>query len=145
MAIVGFLHRWKADPQCPGKMIPEPQPDLHLQDVIIKQSPLHKYLGVAFDQELRWKEQAEHATGMAAKCTLCFCRLMKPSFSIQARFMRQLYCTVAMPRFTYAVDIWYTPVTWGMQGTKASGSVGATRLLSKDFFSYVIIRIKLVN
>ena len=44
--------------------------------------------------------------------------------------MRQLYCAVAVPRFTYAVDVWYTPVTWGMRDTKASGSVGVTRRLT---------------
>ena len=59
MAIVGFLCRWTADAHCPGKTIQEPRPDLHLRDAIIQPSPLHKYLGVVFDQELRWKEQAE--------------------------------------------------------------------------------------
>ena len=73
---------------------------------------------------------AEPAMGAAAKLTLCFCRLTKCSFGIQARFMRQLYCTVAMPRFTYTTDVWYMPVTQGMQGTKASGSVRVTRQLA---------------
>ena len=44
--------------------------------------------------------------------------------------MRQLYCTVGVPRFTYAADVWYTPVTRGTRGTKASGSVGVTRQLT---------------
>ena len=127
MAIVGFSRRRTVDPHHPGRTITEPRPDLHLQDAIIKLSPLHKYLGIVLDQELRWKEQAERATGMAAKWTLCFHRLTKPSFSIRARFMRQLYCTVAVPRFTYTVDVWYTPVTRGTRGTKASGSVGVMR------------------
>ena len=123
MVIVGFSHRWKTDPLRPGKTIPEPWPDFLLRDATINPSSLHKYLGIVFDQELRWKEQAEHATGAVAKWTLCFRRLTKPAFGIRARFMRQLYCAVAILRFMYAVDVWYAPVTRRMQGTKAGPRV----------------------
>ena len=67
MALVGFSRQRKTDPQRPGKLTPEPQPDLHLHDAIIRPSPTHKYLGIIFDQELRWREQAERAVATAAK------------------------------------------------------------------------------
>ena len=66
----------------------------------------------------------------AAKWTLQFRRLTKPSTGIRSRFMRQLYCTVAIPKFTYAADVWYTPVMRGPQQAKATGSVGATKRLA---------------
>ena len=60
---------------------------------------------------------------------LCFHCLTKPSFGIQSRFMQQLYYAVAVPRFTYAADMWYAPITRATQGAKASGSVGVTKRL----------------
>ena len=38
--------------------------------------------------------------------------------------MRLLYCTVAIPKFTYAADVWYTPVQKKEGRKKAKGSVG---------------------
>ena len=129
MVLVGFSRKHKTDPQCPSRLAPEPRPNLHLHDAVIRPSLTHKYLGIIFDQELRWREQAEHAAATAAKWTLQFRRLMRPSTSIRSKFMRQLYCAVAIPKFTYAADVWYTPVIQTTQGTKATGSVGATKHL----------------
>ena len=43
--------------------------------------------------------------------------------------MHQLYQAVAAPTFTYAADIWFTPITQAPGCAKASGSVGAARWL----------------
>ena len=126
MALIGFSQKREADLQRPRKIAPEIQPDFHLRDDVIKPLAAHKYLGAIFDKELRWQEQVEWATATAAKWTLQFCRLTKLSTGIRSRFMRQLYCTVAIPKFTYAADIWYMPVMCGLQQAKATGSAGAT-------------------
>ena len=81
MALVGFSRKRTPDPQHPGKLAPEPQPDLHLCRDIVKPSTTLKYLGVVFDQQLHWREQVEHVTGTAAKWMLCFCRLTKLSLA----------------------------------------------------------------
>src|SRR6266481_3479118 len=44
--------------------------------------------------------------------------------------MRQLYQAIAMPCFTYAADVWFTPVTRNMGGGKARGSAGAAHRLA---------------
>ena len=129
MALIGFSRRCTPNPRHPGKLALELHPDLHLHGAIIKPSPMHKYLGVIFDQELCWWEQVECVTGTAAKWMLCFHRLTKPAFGIRSRFMRQSYYTVAVPRFTYAADVWYAPVTCEAPDARASGSVGATKRL----------------
>ena len=118
-----------ANPRHPGRLAPEMQPDFHLRDAIIRPSAAHKYLGIIFNQELQWQEQVEQATATAAKWTLQFCRLTKPSTGVRSRFMRQLYCTVAMPRFTYAADIWYVPVSHATPGAKATRSAGVMERL----------------
>ena len=130
MALIGYSRKQEADLQHPGRLAPETWPDFHLHGDIIKPSTAHKYLGVIFDQELRWWEQVEQATATAAKWMLQFCQLTKLSTSIRSMFMRQLYCTVAVPRFMYAADIWYVPVIHGSQGKKATGSVGAMKWLA---------------
>ena len=104
--------------------------DIGSKDATIRPSPMHKYLGVIFNQELRWREQAEHTAATAAKWTLQFCRLTRPSTGIRPKVMRQLYCAVLIPGFTYVADVWYAPVTQPTQGTKATGSVGATKCLA---------------
>ena len=129
MALVGFSCKCKPDPQRHGKLAPEPRPSLQLCGDTIKPSPTHKYLGIIFNQELWWREQMEHAAAKAAKWTLQFCRLTRPSTGIRPKFMRQLYCAVAIPRFTYAADVWYAPVSHGAQSTRATRSVGAMKQL----------------
>ena len=129
MALVGFSCKHTPEPQHSGKLVPEPRPDLHLCGDIVNPSTTHKYLGVVFDQELHWREQAECITGTAAKWMLCFHCLTKLSFGIQSRFMWQLYHAIVIPMFTYAGDMWHAPITCAMQGTKASGSVGVTKWL----------------
>lgn len=45
--------------------------------------------------------------------------------------MRQLYLSVALPKITYGLDVWYTPPTKPAGFTKNTGSVGALRNLQK--------------
>ena len=59
--------------------------------------------------------------------TLCFHRLARPSTGIRSRLMRQLYQAVAVPKFTYAAIVWFTPITQVPRCAKASGSVDAVR------------------
>ena len=130
MALIGFSWKHEADPQCPRRLAPEIRPDFHLHNDVIKLSAAHKYLGIIFDQEPRWWEQVEQAMATAAKWMLQFRHLTKLSTSIRSRFMRQLYCAVAIPKFTYAADVWYVPVMRGLQRAKATRSVGATKRLA---------------
>ena len=120
----------EADLQRPGRLAPEIRPNFHLCNDVIKPSAAHKYLGIIFDQELHWWEQVEWATATAAKWTLQFHCLTKPSTGIRSRFMRQLYCAVAIPKFTYTADIWYAPVICRSQQAKATRSVGVTKRLA---------------
>ena len=58
---------------------------------------------------------------------LAFNRLARTASKV--RLMQQLYYAVAIPKMTYAVDIWYTP-PHRKEGTKKdSGSVGITNKL----------------
>ena len=56
----------------------------------------YKYLGVLFDLKLRWSLQ--HAKVLAT-ATFWLSKLWHVS--------KQLYNTVAVPRFTYGMEVWY--------------------------------------
>lgn len=57
-AILCFSRRRVPDPLHPGKTIPEPRPVFVYESTNINPQVSHKYLGVYFDQELRWDTQA---------------------------------------------------------------------------------------
>ena len=101
-----------------------------LSGVTLTPQPAHKFLGVSMDQELRWNHQASNSLAKATKWVLAFRRLAHPSAGIRPRLMKQLYNAVAVPRMTYAVDIWYTPVHKQQGRMRASSSVGATGKLA---------------
>jgi hypothetical protein len=96
---------------------------------MVKPSALQKLLGVILDQEMRFKEHATHALAKGTDWVMQFCRLSKPSAGMPARFARQLFNGIAVPKMLYAADIFCTPIykAWGTKQMK--GLVGfATKM-----------------
>jgi hypothetical protein len=129
-AIVCFSRRRIPDGNRPGRTKPDARPDFTYEGTTIQPQESHKFLGVFLDEELRWKIQAEKAVAKAVKWTLLFRRLSKPSTGVQAKYMRQLYTAVAIPKFTYAADVWFTPIQRQAGRRRASGLVGVVRKLT---------------
>src|ERR1700723_3573891 len=102
-----------------------------LDGVHINPSTSTKFLGVTFDQELRWTEQAKSALAKATKWTLMYRLLASQSSRINSKFMRRLYLAVAVPKLTYTADIWYTPIHLEEGHTRRSGSIGITNQLGR--------------
>ena len=113
-----------------GRILLE-RPKLTLEGQDIQEVNCFKYLGVQIDSQLRWKEQAQRATANATKWTLQYRRLTRPSTGVGPKLMRQLYLSVALPKITYGIDVWYTPPNKPAGYTKNSGSVGALHNLQK--------------
>src|SRR6266481_2738115 len=130
LTLVGFSRRCVPDTQQPSKMMPVPRPSLMLGDTTVMPDTSHKFLGVLLDQELRWREQAERVVARATKWSLGARRLARPAMGISPRLMRQLYQAISLPCFTYAADVWFTPVTRDVAGGKARGSAGAAHRLA---------------
>ena len=110
LKLVRFSRCQVPNPGHPGRTIPEPHPNLILQGTHIKPSGLHKYLGVMFDRELRWREQMDSVVAKATNWTLCFRHLARPAMGVKPSLMRQLFQAVAVPCFMYTADIWFTCV-----------------------------------
>jgi ribonuclease HI len=106
------------------------RPPMELSGVTLAPQPAHKFLGVSLDQELRWNHQASNSLAKATKWVMAFRRLAHPSAGIRPRLMKQLYNAVAIPRMTYAADVWYTPIYKQKGRSRANGSVGVTGKLA---------------
>ena len=60
-----------------------------------------------------------------------FHRLMRILTGISIRLMRQLYIMVALPKMTYALDVWYTPPTKPLGHRQSTSSVGVLWQMAK--------------
>ena len=103
-------------------------PPMRLGGTRITPQPVHKFLGVMLDQELRWSQQANSALAKSTKLTLAFWRLAKSFSGVNLRLMWQLYHVVTVPKILYTVDVWLTPVHQKLHARKSSGSVSVVML-----------------
>ncbi|KAJ7327553.1 hypothetical protein DFH08DRAFT_628551, partial [Mycena albidolilacea] len=69
-----------------------------------------KYLGLAMDRQLRWREQVEQAIKTGTKAVMAINRLTRPTFGLPHQFVRQLYRSIVVPKMEYGLCVWYSPV-----------------------------------
>ena len=130
-AIVHFSRKTVPDPETDHGRLPLERPKLTLDGQEVAEADCYKYLGIQIDAQLRWKVQAQRATANATKWILQYRRLTRPTTGVGSKLMRQLYLSVALPKITYGLDVWYTPPSKPAGYTKNTGSVGALRNLEK--------------
>jgi hypothetical protein len=106
LAVTHFTRKRMPDPQQPKKTILISAPDLVLRGRKVKVEHSYKYLGIYMDSQLRWTTQTHEAIAKATKWNR---HLTKPSQGLSIKLMRRLYITVAIPKMTYSLDVWYTP------------------------------------
>ncbi|VDC04045.1 unnamed protein product [Peniophora sp. CBMAI 1063] len=70
---------------------------------------LHKYLGVQFDRELRFKAQARDAAERGKSYTHQVRRLTKNNYGLAPSMNRRIYEAVVTKKMLYAVDVWCLP------------------------------------
>ena len=102
------------------------QPNMMLQGAIITPAASHKFLGVMIDQELCWHQQADYALGRASKWIMAYQWLARVASSINLQLMRQLYTAVAIPKMTYAIDVWLMPPRKQVGAKRHTGSINIT-------------------
>jgi Reverse transcriptase (RNA-dependent DNA polymerase) len=128
-ALMGFTRR-REECEFGHGTVPLHRPSIQLNGILIEPSKSCRFLGVTFDQELCWSEQAKSALGKATKWTLMYQRLAKQSTGTGSKFMRQLYLAVAVPKLTYMVDVWYTPIHLEEGHIRHSSSVSIAKQLA---------------
>ena len=107
------------------------RPPLVTRNTTITPSKAHKFLGVIIDQELRWREQVNHALGKGTQYTLLMRRLSGTSWGTPTKLIRQLYQAVVIPRVTYAASIWARPIFKHNSDIPQRGSIGVAKQLAR--------------
>jgi ribonuclease HI len=123
--------RTQPDPEADEGRIPLDRPELVIDGRTIKEVKSYKYLGMQVDNQLRWNEQAQRAAANATKWLLQFRRLTRPSTGVSSKLMRRLYLSVALPKLTYGLDIWYSPPSKPAGAARNIGSVGTLKSFQK--------------
>ena len=89
----------------------------------------YKYLGVLFDPKLRWTLHQKKALATATYWASQIGRLAKASSGVSTSGTKQLYNTVAVPRFSYGAEVWYTSPYKTENSKVSKGSVAITNKL----------------
>ncbi|THH12953.1 hypothetical protein EUX98_g9772, partial [Antrodiella citrinella] len=100
-----YWKRVPSDPDLPPFIIHRPNPDGSTTPVTIKVVPSHKFLGVILDSKLNWKLHEAKAIASATWWTAQIAQLGRVGGGIPAKYLRKLYLTVAVPRFSYGADV----------------------------------------
>ncbi|KAL5636330.1 hypothetical protein ACGC1H_004966 [Rhizoctonia solani] len=129
-ACVDFSRRREPIPGSPGKTRPLTRQNLIWGDHVVRTVSQHVFLGVLIDQELRWTAQSHRALAKGMAWASQLGRLARTNFGASPAIARKLYVSIAVPRFTYAVDVWYRPVTL-REGERGSGSIGFAHRLTR--------------
>jgi hypothetical protein len=107
------------------------RPNLAIGQHTISPTRAHTLLGVCLDQELRWKDQVLRAVAKGTAWVSQLSCLAKTSYGASPSKVRRLYLSIAIPRFAYAVDIWYSPVTLKGTARRGAGLIGIANKLAR--------------
>ena len=86
-------------------------------------------MGVILDSKLAWKAQHERVREKAVKWTAAFKRFTRAASGIRMNEVRKLYNAVAVPKITYAADMWFRPKK--SRGADRNRTDSGPRLLTK--------------
>ena len=120
LALIDFAHQNST----------KPRPQLQLPNRTINPVTSTKYLGVIFDQNLKWSTQLANITEKGTKWAAQIKRATRTTWGITPKYARRLYIGVALPKVLYAIDIWCTPLHGAAVGPRRKGSVAAVKRLT---------------
>ena len=82
---------------------------ISLNGTMIQPSTEAKYLGVIFDQQLRFKAHLQQVVKKGTNAALAISSIAKCNWGTPYRYARQLFQAVVAPRMDYAAMIWHRP------------------------------------
>jgi hypothetical protein len=106
--LIDITRRLVPNPINPRKKIPMPRKTLILGNKRIPSKETAKFLGVTIDNKLNWKGQCASALAKGQDWVIHFSRIARAS-RVHAKYLHQLYLSIAVPRMLYAADVFLTP------------------------------------
>ena len=119
LALMDFAHQNNA----------KQRPHLTLPHGTIQPTNSTRYLGVIFDQHLKWTSQHAQVLDKGLRWASQIRRATRPGWGITPKYAQRLYISVALPRVLYAVDVWCTPIHGSDTGPKKKGSANIIKKL----------------
>ena len=127
-ALMNFPRSYR-DP-IPGSLsLDKPNQDGSTSNSLTAPVMSYKYLWIIFNSKLWWSLQHTKALTAASFWASRIWRLAKSASGISTSGVKQLYNTVAVPRFTYGAEVWYTPLHCPNGSKNMCGSVKITNKL----------------
>ena len=117
------------DPIPGGLTLDKPNEDGTISSNVMLPVASYKYLRVIFDPKLHWSLQHAKAHTTATFWSAKLWRATKSASSLSMSGTKQLYNTVAVPRFSYGAEVWYTYLHKPGATGKTKGSVAITNKL----------------
>ncbi|QRV80550.1 Reverse transcriptase from transposon X-element protein [Ceratobasidium sp. AG-Ba] len=106
----------------------KPKP-IHIGGTLVKPVKSHRFLGVIFDEELRWGEQRAGVLKVGATWVNHLRRISRTRHGLKPEAARQLHQAAFLPKVTYAADVWWEHVRRNESDTRDLGASGFTRRL----------------
>ena len=82
---------------------------IRLNNTTITPSEEARYLGVIFDQRLKFHAHTEHTAKKGTKFALALSSIARITWGTPFKYVRRLYTAVIRPRIQYAAAIWHRP------------------------------------
>jgi Reverse transcriptase (RNA-dependent DNA polymerase) len=80
-----------------------------INGITIQPSKEAKYLGVIFDQRLKFHSHIDHVIAKGTKYALAIAGIAKSRWGPEFKYLRRLFTAVTTPRMNYAAIIWHRP------------------------------------
>src|SRR5437667_8678142 len=82
---------------------------IRLNDTTISPGKEAYYLGVIFDQKLKFHSHLDYVTKKGTKFALALSSMARITWGTPFKYMRRLYTAVIRPRIQYGAAIWHRP------------------------------------
>jgi ribonuclease HI len=83
--------------------------EIRLNNTTITPVKEARYLGVIFDQKLKFRSHLDHATKKGTKFALALSSIARITWGTSFKYARRLYTAVIRPRIQYGAAIWHRP------------------------------------
>ena len=87
----------------------ETNAEIVMPDITITPTKEARYLGVIFDQELKYKAHLQYIVKKGTKFAMAIANIARATWGAQFTHLRRLFIAVVAPRIDYAAGIWYRP------------------------------------